>query len=238
VQQYAQAPRAMPPKRRAKAKPKSKQRGGRKQRKANDDEEAGNPLRHGRVFASGVVNFLLVNYAWGKLSPQMVQDIAQHVKDDFDQIMAHHKLNDTLKGLEALASIGAAGRHPQNCARDLHLSVKQQIKLVMPRLLNFPLQSASGKFHTFQKQRVFFPHEWFAEMYNKYPDAFRQTIVPSTEKLEEFWNAMEGNPQMDGHPLRARTGFQRRAVPIKLHGDGVPVTGIMKLIKIIYVNAF
>ena len=39
---------------------------------------------------------------------------------------------------------------------------------------------------------------------------------------------MEGNPQLKDHPVRARRDWKRRAIPLVLHGDGVPLTGLGK----------
>ena len=39
---------------------------------------------------------------------------------------------------------------------------------------------------------------------------------------------MEDNPQLKDHPVRYRRDWKRRAIPLVLHGDGVPLTGIGK----------
>eukprot|EP00969_Alexandrium_andersonii_P176489 7804037-Alexandrium_andersonii.AAC.1 len=33
---------------------------------------------------------------------------------------------------------------------------------------------------------------------------------------------------MEGHPMLEREGYDKRAVPLGLHGDGVPVAGVGK----------
>ena len=39
---------------------------------------------------------------------------------------------------------------------------------------------------------------------------------------------MEDNPQLKDHPVLYRRDWKRRAIPLVLHGDGVPLTGIGK----------
>ena len=39
---------------------------------------------------------------------------------------------------------------------------------------------------------------------------------------------MEDNPQLTDHPVLYRTDWKRRAIPLVLHGDGVPLTGVGK----------
>ena len=63
-------------------------------------------------------------------------------------------------------------------------------------------------------------------------------MVPSKESLHDFWEAMRGTKLLEGHPVlthpceaapAARRGtFRDWAVPLSLHVDGVPVTGVGK----------
>jgi hypothetical protein len=39
---------------------------------------------------------------------------------------------------------------------------------------------------------------------------------------------METHPQMSSHPLRGRADYRQKAIPLSLHGDGVPVAGVGK----------
>ena len=46
--------------------------------------------------------------------------------------------------------------------------------------------------------------------------------------LEEFWDTVEdrGDPRLEGHPMVERDDWKRRAIPIMVHGDAVPTTGV------------
>eukprot|EP00959_Pyramimonas_sp_CCMP1952_P366988 7686522-Pyramimonas_sp.AAC.1 len=40
---------------------------------------------------------------------------------------------------------------------------------------------------------------------------------------------MLGGPQLDGHPVRDRDDWRSIAIPLSIHGDGAPVTGLGKI---------
>ena len=68
-------------------------------------------------------------------------------------------------------------------------------------------------------------------MFELYPEAFRERFLGGVEqKVSEFWQAMIAaeHPALDEHPLVTKESFQTRAVPLSLHGDGVPVSGVGK----------
>ena len=44
----------------------------------------------------------------------------------------------------------------------------------------------------------------------------------------KFWDAVKGSPQFAAHKVRFRHGFQEKCIPLKIHGDGTPVTGLGK----------
>ena len=55
-------------------------------------------------------------------------------------------------------------------------------------------------------------------------------MVPDgAEALRTFWSRMKFRPGFQNHPLLDVPSFQERAIPINLHGDCVPITGIGKV---------
>ena len=56
---------------------------------------------------------------------------------------------------------------------------------------------------------------------NTFKDAFR-------DELEKFWNAMEDRMHLKDNPVLYRKDWKRHAMPVVLHDDGVPLTGIGK----------
>ncbi|CAK0807567.1 unnamed protein product [Prorocentrum cordatum] len=72
------------------------------------------------------------------------------------------------------------------------------------------------------------PHVLFGNMYKDYPHAFRKYICPEPEALEHFWNDVRDPSHYKTHPVRLRPGHARICVPITIHGDGAPITGVGK----------
>ena len=62
-------------------------------------------------------------------------------------------------------------------------------------------------------------------MYDKFRTAFDDIICPGADILEGFWNSQTGNPALESHPILKIPNWKRRAIPLKIHGDSVPVTG-------------
>ena len=63
----------------------------------------------------------------------------------------------------------------------------------MPSAHNFPVDlfhSAAGYFSS--SLDMVLPHELFAAIYHGYRSAFFEFLVPSMERLEEFWSSVKG----------------------------------------------
>ena len=59
-------------------------------------------------------------------------------------------------------------------------------------------------------------------------EAWTKHVCPGPTRLQRFWDATAGSPQLEGHPIRRVKNWKLRAIPISFHGDGVPVTGLGK----------
>lgn len=169
---------------------------------------------------SDLAGFLLYNVAWGIFSPQMAQTIAGHAVADFDRAREH---NSRLPLLEQLAHAGNRGTHPNLVSRNVMRSVPG-ISLPDPFQFQLPFKKPLGR----QKSSAMLPHELFSALYNFYPDAWSTSVLPSEEVLSSFWDGNQGHPQMSNHPIKDRSGFRTKCIPIGMHGDEVPVTGIGK----------
>ncbi|OLP93413.1 hypothetical protein AK812_SmicGene24693 [Symbiodinium microadriaticum] len=73
------------------------------------------------------------------------------------------------------------------------------------------------------------PHILFATIYRSYQETWKKVICPSTEAVTIFWREMAagGNPNLTTE-LTNRKNYKSGCIPICLHGDGVPVSGIGK----------
>lgn len=168
---------------------------------------------------SQLAQFLVTSWAWGEMTPQNVQMIAQlAVKDVVESL----RIGRVPRELLMLASLGSFGAHANNCHRDLVAKLEEP-KLCEASSLDLPLKLKSGT--TTRKQRAFWPHEVFASIFRDYPDSWQTRICPGQEAVTAFWEQMSGSEVYATHPVRLRATHRSHAVPISIHGDGVPVTG-------------
>jgi hypothetical protein len=168
---------------------------------------------------SALAEHLLKQWAWGHFSPQQVQCIANLALQDFGS-------GAPLEDLRTCASIGSSGQHPNNMHRDL--VAKFAPNMFETQEICLPLKARSTPGFRMSWQKVMWPHEVFSVLYNNYKHSWQETISPGDDALESFWAQVQEHPQMHNHPVKQRAGYERRCIPLTLHGDGVPVTGIGK----------
>ena len=79
-------------------------------------------------------------------------------------------------------------------------------------------------------QAMLLPHELFSTIYHQYPQAWRQIMLPSQNRLEEFWELQRNHPAYHAHSvLSTCRNFHKKMLPLAFHGDGTPVIGIGKI---------
>ena len=73
----------------------------------------------------------------------------------------------------------------------------------------------------------YLPHALFSWYYHNNEERFRQLFLGEAtgDKAVEFWTELErrGDPRLTSHPMRRRRDWKQHAIPLSLHGDGVPV---------------
>lgn len=169
---------------------------------------------------SAVVSLLVSQMLWGFMSAPTVQKLAAACVYDGLEIPE----------LVALASIGTWGAHANNCYRDVQqwmgggtyhaLQSIASTWLVMKRP---PLQQ------WVMQQSVLEPHRIFATMYHQYPNCFKDRVCGGEfANIRRFWTDMETHPLYRNHPIHNNPKHMDFGVPIKLHGDGTPVSGLGK----------
>ncbi len=168
--------------------------------------------RAGAAIQSALVQFLLEKWAWGWISGQFVQAIAAKVKEDLERIQAGENVD--VASLELLANLGTGGQYSNNMSKEL--------------INRIPSKICQPMHHDSSNIDVLLPHELFSTIYNSYPNAFMRKICPNADVLEHFWNEMESNPQFINHPVKKIPNYKRRAIPVSIHGDGVPVVCVGK----------
>jgi len=160
---------------------------------------------------------------WGHISPQLLQKVMGLFSDD---LRLHKAGTLDVSGIDKLRDIGSKGEHPNNCWRDL-LTLLPKPNLPKLHRLLLPLShNTLGKFTNFLPMLM--PHVLFAAIYEFYPLMWEKIIYGSRLTCQKFWRAVSGSPQFRSHPVRHRQGFEDHCIPLKIHGDGTPVTGLGK----------
>ena len=204
--------------------------GGSRQRKAISD--AAVPVNI--AVKSEQAESLVHDWAWGKLSPQSAQATAAMALRDIDRLIAtnkHVKRVDFgyLADLEAIAAIGAYGHHPNHCHKEM-VSLVGGIADIPRTEIKVPLKiKPGGNVRAWVSQTFVLPHVLFAWIFANCQKSWKARVCPGRDTLERFWTSQADHPSMTGHPMRGVHNWKRRAVPISLHGDDVPVTGCGKV---------
>ena len=218
------------------SRPRKRQRTGpRKRIQAAEARDSARPA------PSQLATKLLKDWAWGKISIQYAQELAHKAVADMQPFECN------LPDLQFLAGLGTAGRFPNNMHRD----VMKYINSPLPKLFPAPkLQLWAGIWKWLPNNvatnpteasvpfkgdiektiALLLPHELFATLYEKYHSKFLELMVPDgPEALKTFWSRMKFHPGFQSHPLLDIPSFEERAIPVNLHGDCVPITGIGKV---------
>ena len=160
---------------------------------------------------------------WGQISPQLLQKVMALMSAD---LKLHKDGLLDVDSIDKLGDIGSKGAYPNHCWRDLQklLPVPQPPQL--HRLL-FPMKHFSmGKFASHVPMLL--PHIVFAAIYEHYPVMWDRIIYGSRGTCINFWKSVSGSQHFAAHPVRHRENFEERCIPLKIHGDGTPVTGLGK----------
>ena len=78
-------------------------------------------------------------------------------------------------------------------------------------------------------QSILLPHMLFSSLYHNHLDKFIKYLCGGDlDNIKAFWAAMGSHPAYnENHPVK-RAGLQEVAIPLSLHGDGVPVAGVQR----------
>ena len=129
--------------------------------------------------------------------------------------------------MQVLKALGTSGIHANNAHRDLErkLNLGRLDRTVAPPLMvDFPLREARARppQKVCMKYPVILPHELLALMYAENRSELHQFILGTTP-LDTWWaNMPADDPRYIGH-LVNRIADKSCVVPLRLHGDGVPI---------------
>ena len=183
-----------------------------------------NRPEHGSYLAA----FLLEQWAWGLMSPQLIQTIAAKARLDFNSWMEDGK-DLIATDLERISTLGSSGAYPQNCSRDLlnRLGIAEN---TMPEPVKFTTMCTTSKKGIFAERpmEMLLPHEMFATIFHNYKSHWHKHICPSQDDIAAWWRDVRDHPSLIGNPIKNAPGWERVCIPLSLHGDGVPIKGVGK----------
>jgi hypothetical protein len=169
---------------------------------------------------SFLVKVLLYAWSWGFISLVFVQKVCAAAAQDFEAQNARPP-----KDLSFMAQIGSRGAYPGN----MHKQVTDHFpscELGRPSYILLPLKIGKDVVAP-RLQGIIMPHMLFAKIFQHYKEAWQQYILPSEEALMGFWDAMVEHPIFSIVGSR-EGGYRDCLIPLALHGDDVPVTGVGK----------
>ena len=170
---------------------------------------------------SALCAVLLQMFAWGDISAQLCQTIAQAAYKDACDLKENVT---TLYHLERMSTIGCSGLYPNKCYSELMNRIPYQIHVPKPLSVKIPFKKPLNKLD----QAILLPHELFASIWEWYPETWSKAVLPSKPALRDFWKSNETHPIMESHDLKTRENYSDWAIPLSLHGDDVPITGVGK----------
>ena len=170
---------------------------------------------------SALARLLLTLFSWGEMSPQLVQKIASAAFEDAQALLAGQS---NLQDLERIALIGSAGRYPNKCYFELLRAVPFKVSIPVATPCKLTFKESLGDL----TQHVLLPHELFAALFHSYPSIWHKSIMPDVDRLERFWQLNSDHPAFRDSEIRHIRGYSRLVIPLSMHGDGVPITGVGK----------
>lgn len=195
---------------------KRKRSGGQRQRLAQHVQEE-------LTRQSALAQWLLMMFAWGHFSVQRCQNISKLVMQDLEKFKAGN--TGVWDDVEVMSKLGSGGLYQNKMHADLMRKCSGIAQVSEPYEAQVDYLPPLGV----QKQDLLLPHEVFSSIYHHYPATWRLTMVPNESKVAEFWEAVKDHPTMVDSPLITdKANYRTRCVPIILHGDGAPITGIGK----------
>ena len=187
--------------------------------------------------------YLIERWAFGLLTAVVCQQIASRTVED-------HKVDgvpQSPSALRMLAGLGADGRHPQNCNRELVTRLASAAFLTATIFLvpMLTLKRREGlRMVDDIRHAMVCPFSFFALLWDHYrPDFARKflggvgtTAAEANARLRAWWAAV---PDADPRKVELRRALAARddfvdedeawgrAVPINIHGDAFPVSRIV-----------
>ncbi|CAJ1377389.1 unnamed protein product [Effrenium voratum] len=157
-------------------------------------------------------------------------DIARDVDKynrEIESVKGILKARQRMAKATANEQAGTNGAYKNKCHADLMNKVEHLSQLPEPFRVRVPFALPFGE----SLQGMLLPHQLFASLWRDYPETWRSSVLPDEQTLQRFWSAVDSHPQMESHPIRDVADYKSKVVPLAVHGDGVPVVGMLLEVK-------
>eukprot|EP00969_Alexandrium_andersonii_P124608 5507405-Alexandrium_andersonii.AAC.1 len=188
---------------------------------------------------STFVRALLKDWSLGMISAPRLQKLAWHAYEDQKALLARLSLSTDhiSEDLKKLACLGSSGQHPQHVQEALFnylgspctpTSTPFEIPVVVQKAkADRPAVTSTTPLP------ILLPHEVFAHWYHTHRDVFNKLYLGECQAAAQrkgFWKELlaRNDPRLEQHPMRDRASWDEFAIPLALHGDGVPVLQVGK----------
>ena len=201
------------------------------------------PRRRGRpelTWDNQLVLLLVSQSAWGLLSAVSVQQEAHAAYED--QVKLLRRLGVSIEFsdsiLKTLAELGSKGKYEGNIKRDLMAAIgypqmPEAIEFAVPMRITKPKDGGSAVVQE-KPFPVLAPHEVFAYLFENDKKRFYKLFMNAdgeNDNLKGFWDEVvkRKDPRVIDHDMQTRhASWRSKAVPIMVHGDGVPCVRVGK----------
>ena len=175
---------------------------------------------------SMLFQILLFFWSWGFISLPFVQKIAMAAHQDLEVAAGTNPFPD----LRYMAHLGLSGKYPNHMQREMDRYLAEFIPCQMAPPFRCRLHIKISKTAVaLREQAINLPHVMFSKIYHNRPIVWLSKIAPSEEVIESFWTAMDNA----SHPMitflhERPGGYKKKGIPLRMHGDDVPVVGVGK----------
>ena len=98
----------------------------------------------------------------------------------------------------------------------------------MPEPIQIPMKIKTGDPPVLEdvNQWLLLPRVLFAHIYHKLKEVWQRRFVRDAEQLQGFWDCQADNPQFQQPDILShRSSMRQRCIPLRMHSDGIVVTG-------------
>ncbi|CAJ1431493.1 unnamed protein product, partial [Effrenium voratum] len=160
----------------------------------------------------------------GPLTKGALDNFLLDIARDVDK---YNREIESVKGILKARRNCTNGAYKNKCHADLMNKVEHLSQLPEPFRVRVPFALPFGE----SLQGMLLPHQLFASLWRDYPETWRSSVLPDEQTLQRFWSAVDSHPQMESHPIRDVADYKSKVVPLAVHGDGVPVVGMLLEVK-------